>query len=160
MLRRPLRSLSVIRGGTLASISLTNPEGMWAIDGFLRTATEEKRREFLDAVRSGAIHLDGFYVHMMTGLGTEEQLLQLMQPAKDFEREVFFEGCMPIEELARRLIELGADGGYILAPAHDVEGDVPLENMLAMIDVVQAQPASSTSGRRASTTLNMIVSTL
>ncbi len=64
-----------------------HPEGMWAIDEFLRTAPEEKRDAFLDAIRNGSIHLDGFYVHMMTALGTEEQLLQLMQPAKDFERE-------------------------------------------------------------------------
>jgi len=40
----------------------------------------------------------------------------------------------------RRLLELGRDGGYIFAPAHDVEGDVPLENMLAFIEVVQGQP--------------------
>lgn len=39
----------------------------------------------------------------------------------------------------RRLLELGRDGGYLFAPAHDVEGDVPLENMLAAIEVVQAQ---------------------
>ena len=38
----------------------------------------------------------------------------------------------------RRLLERGAEGGYIFAPAHDVEGDVPLENMLAMIDTVIA----------------------
>ena len=40
----------------------------------------------------------------------------------------------------RRLLELGREGGYIFAPAHDVEGDVPLKNMLAMIEVVQSQP--------------------
>ena len=40
----------------------------------------------------------------------------------------------------RRLLELGREGGYIFAPAHDVEGDVPLENMLAMIETVQNQP--------------------
>jgi uroporphyrinogen decarboxylase len=34
----------------------------------------------------------------------------------------------------RRLLDLGAEGSYILAPAHDVEGDVPLENMLAFIE--------------------------
>jgi hypothetical protein len=34
---------------------------------------------------------------------------------------------------------LGAAGGYILAPAHSVEGDVPLENMLAFIDEAKAQ---------------------
>ena len=39
-----------------------------------------------------------------------------------------------------RLIALGREGGYILAPAHAVEGDVPLENMLAFIETVQAQP--------------------
>jgi len=43
----------------------------------------------------------------------------------------------------RRLLELGADGGYIFAPAHSVEGDVPLENMLAFIEMVKEQPGYS-----------------
>jgi len=38
------------------------------------------------------------------------------------------------------LLELGRDGGYIFAPAHDVEGDVSLENILAFIKIVQQQP--------------------
>ena len=40
----------------------------------------------------------------------------------------------------KRLLKMGAGGGYIFAPAHDVEGDVPLENMLAFIELVQNQP--------------------
>lgn len=40
-----------------------------------------------------------------------------------------------------RLLAMGREGGYIFAPAHDVEGDVPLQNMLAFIDLVQGQPA-------------------
>ncbi|MEI8198305.1 MAG: uroporphyrinogen decarboxylase family protein, partial [Phycisphaerae bacterium] len=39
----------------------------------------------------------------------------------------------------RRLLELGREGGYIFAPAHSVEGDVPLENMLAFCDLALAQ---------------------
>ena len=40
----------------------------------------------------------------------------------------------------RQLLSLGQQGGYILAPAHAVEGDVPLENMLAFIDEALQQP--------------------
>ena len=38
-----------------------------------------------------------------------------------------------------KLIEHGAAGGFILSPAHDVQGDVPLENMLAFIETAQSQ---------------------
>jgi uroporphyrinogen decarboxylase len=40
----------------------------------------------------------------------------------------------------RKLLAEGSHGNYIFAPAHAVEGDVPLENMLAFIDEVQHQP--------------------
>lgn len=39
----------------------------------------------------------------------------------------------------RHLLRLGAEGRYIFAPAHDVESDVPLENILAMIEEVHRQ---------------------
>jgi hypothetical protein len=44
-----------------------------------------------------------------------------------------------VKKAAVRLLEAGKDGGYVFAPAHAVEGDVPLENMLAFIDVLHAQ---------------------
>ena len=44
-----------------------------------------------------------------------------------------------VQAETRRLLELGADGGYIFAPAHAVEGDVPLENMLAFIELARQQ---------------------
>jgi len=46
-----------------------------------------------------------------------------------------------VKKETRRLLNLGRAGGYILSPAHAVEGDVPLENMLAFIETVQEQPA-------------------
>ena len=44
---------------------------------------------------------------------------------------------------SRRLLDLGRAGGYIFAPAHAVEGDVPLENMLAFIEAARRQPGCS-----------------
>lgn len=40
----------------------------------------------------------------------------------------------------RRAIQLGRNGGYILSPSHALEGDVPVENMIALIEEAQRQP--------------------
>jgi len=54
--------------------------------------------------------------------------------------------CLPfgtpedVRAETRKLLALGRDGNYILAPAHAVEGDVPLENMLAFMDEAWRQP--------------------
>ncbi|MBM4155168.1 MAG: uroporphyrinogen-III decarboxylase-like protein [Lentisphaerae bacterium] len=47
---------------------------------------------------------------------------------------------------SRRLLDLGAAGGYIFAPSHAVEGDVPLANILAFLDEAR-RGAGSPEGR-------------
>jgi uroporphyrinogen decarboxylase len=44
-----------------------------------------------------------------------------------------------VKHETRRLLEAGERGGYIFAPAHDVEGDVPLQNILAFLEAVKTQ---------------------
>ncbi len=49
------------------------------------------------------------------------------------------------EEVAaetRKLLAAGRDGGLILAPAHAVPGDVPPENLLAMLAELKKQPGA------------------
>ena len=40
-------------------------------------------------------------------------------------------------EVRRMMDEVGRDGGFIVAPSHDMPGDIPLENMLAFIETVR-----------------------
>jgi len=42
-------------------------------------------------------------------------------------------------EVRRLITEIGTDGGFILAPAHAVMADAPVENMVALIEAVQEQ---------------------
>ncbi len=48
-----------------------------------------------------------------------------------------------VRDRTRELISLGQGGSYILSPAHAVEGDAPLDNMLAFIDEALRQPGFS-----------------
>jgi len=62
------------------------------------------------------------------------------------QRTLPFGTASEVRAEAERLLALGRDGGYIFAPAHDIEGDVPLENMLAILEVLQRQPGYAASG--------------
>jgi uroporphyrinogen decarboxylase len=56
------------------------------------------------------------------------------------QRTLPYGSVQDVREETERLLELGREGGYVFSPAHDVEGDVPLENMLAFLAVIQKQP--------------------
>ncbi|PIV52224.1 MAG: hypothetical protein COY53_10070 [Elusimicrobia bacterium CG_4_10_14_0_8_um_filter_37_32] len=42
-------------------------------------------------------------------------------------------------EIKRLLKEIGKNGGYIFAPAHSVPKDVPLENLIVLVETIQNQ---------------------
>ncbi len=70
---------------------------------------------------------------------------------RQFGRELTFLGGVSVQTLlpfgtpekirdeTRRLMDVvGRDGGFIVAPSHDMPGDIPVENMVAMIETVRA----------------------
>lgn len=63
-----------------------HPEGMWAVEEFMRTASEDEKNSFLAACRAGKIHLDVLYAQAMTGMYNDEELVELMGAAKRFEK--------------------------------------------------------------------------
>lgn len=63
-----------------------HPEGMWAVEEFLRTADESEKAMFIEQARAGKMHLDAFYAQAMTCIDSDEELFELLASAKQFER--------------------------------------------------------------------------
>jgi uroporphyrinogen decarboxylase len=80
----------------------------------------------------------------------QPEVMDLGKVKKEFGAELTFYGGMSIQRIlpfctphqvrdeARRLMdEIGRGGGFIIAPSHDMPGDIPLENMVAFVEAVR-----------------------
>jgi len=63
------------------------PEGLWAVDSYLREVKDQKRQEMIQAVREGHIGLDALYGNQLTALCRPEELMELVGYASRFSRE-------------------------------------------------------------------------
>ncbi len=64
-----------------------HPEGMWAVEEFLRRATDEQKKAFVAAAKRRDVHLDAMYAQAMTGMYNDEELFELLACAARFGRE-------------------------------------------------------------------------
>lgn len=123
-----------------------------------------KKKEFFDMVHSyGAKvthHSCGSTRELIPNfIETGMDSLQTIQPQavgmnpyelkKDFGDKIVFHGAVDVQgwlqsatikeikaECNRLMDEVGKDGGYILAPSHNIQPDTPLENVLAVYETV------------------------
>jgi uroporphyrinogen decarboxylase len=129
-----------------------------------RKFLKPRYRKTIDLIKSKApqakvlLHCDGAIRKFMPDLiesGFEvlnpiEAHLPGMDPAglkQDFGKDMTFQGGVDVKrvltqgtledvrrEVRLRIEQMGKDGGYILAPAHNFGNDIPLENMLAFFE--------------------------
>lgn len=64
-----------------------HPEGMWAVEEFMKTATESEKAAFIKAAKERRIPLDAMYAQAMTGMYGEEELFELLLSAVRFGKE-------------------------------------------------------------------------
>ncbi|RPI41651.1 MAG: hypothetical protein EHM46_06145, partial [Bacteroidetes bacterium] len=64
-----------------------NTEVLWAVDHYLRENPPGKRKQLIEAVKKGWIHLDGSYANINTSLCNPELLFQLFRYAGDLETQ-------------------------------------------------------------------------
>lgn len=61
-----------------------HPDGLWAVEEFMETASEKDKKRFVRAARKGYVHLDGNYVHVLTAACSEEEMVKLMDFSSRF----------------------------------------------------------------------------
>lgn len=108
--------------------------------------------------------IDGFIdmgVEILNPLQPRPVGMDLTWIKETYGRQLAFHGGMDIQrtlplgtpddvadEVRRRITVLGAGGGYILAPAHMLQGDTPAENIVTMYDVARETPLPAAGERR------------
>ncbi|MCZ7542935.1 MAG: hypothetical protein M5R40_05080 [Anaerolineae bacterium] len=84
----------------------------------------------------------------------QPEVMDLAAIKRQFGDQLAFYGGMSVQQVlpfgaeqtvraeARRLMDvIGQGGGYIIAPSHDMPGDIPIENMVAFIETVRSGTA-------------------
>ena len=81
----------------------------------------------------------------------QPEVMDVMQLLKQYKGKLSFFGGLSIQKTlpfgtvkdvvneTRALIKAGKEGGYILSPSHSVEGDAPVENIVAFIETAKLQ---------------------
>ena len=65
-------------------------ESLWAVENFLRVATAEEEKQFVQAVKSGQLVLSANYANILTGLCQQEELNWMVEYAKQLEKKYGF----------------------------------------------------------------------
>lgn len=117
-----------------------NVEVMWAVDSYLKKATPDQKKAFIDAVKNGWIELAGLYANELTALCNSRELIELTESARRIGHECgivaesamisdipgWTWGIVPV--LAKsgvRYLSLGTNQGHRIGDIVEKWGDKP-----------------------------------
>jgi alpha-mannosidase len=90
-----------------------NLETIWALESYLKQASDEKREEFLSDVREGNIGISALYANMLTGLASSAEMSHFF----DYARRLRAEAKIPIVTAATSDVP-GFSWGMVSALSH------------------------------------------
>ena len=64
-----------------------NMEVIWALESYMKKASEEKRNEVIDAIKNGRIGLNALYANVLTGLASGVEMMHFTEYARKFSKE-------------------------------------------------------------------------
>ncbi|MEQ9423517.1 MAG: glycoside hydrolase family 38 C-terminal domain-containing protein [Cyclobacteriaceae bacterium] len=124
-----------------------NAEISWVLDGYLKQASAERKKKFIQAYEDGVIGIDALYGSVLTGIQKEEEMFKNTEFASQLAKEYGFDiqsamitdvpgytwGLVPgMAQMGMRYLSVGpnhmpqlANGGYQVGHTFRAWGDVP-----------------------------------
>ena len=65
---------------------LWNPEVLWPVERYLKTASQAEKEAIYDAVRKGYLHLDAGYIHSNTSTSADNEFFEYFRYGKELEK--------------------------------------------------------------------------
>jgi len=65
---------------------LWNPEVLWSVERYFKTARTKERQEIIEGIRKGYLHLDAGYVNMNTSTANDEEFFEFFRYSKELEK--------------------------------------------------------------------------
>jgi len=62
---------------------LWNPEVLWPVERYLKTATPQEKQEIIDAVSKGYLHLDAGYIHTNTSTSADNEFFEYFRYSQE-----------------------------------------------------------------------------